>query len=124
MEARSRNKKQEADVLSEAMQSASTSRLEIINRNDVRNCHIMAFKKLHTCAVTAGKHTSKDVQSTFVETNVGGFLGQVNNPPVRNVGCLPETKAIYISVRQIHISALGVKSWDGVFSAGQMYSCG
>ena len=33
-----------------------------------------------------------------------GFWGKWAIPPVRNVGCLPGTKAIYISVRQIHIS--------------------
>ena len=64
--------------------------------------------------ITAGKMSNL----ARVETNVGRFLGKWTIPPVRNVGCLPETKAIYIFLSDKYTSRL--KSWDGIFIAGQM----
>ena len=54
-----------------------------------------------------------------METNVGGFLGQVNNPPCQKCRLSARNKSnIYFCQTNTHLGFGGKKLGDGVFRGG------
>ena len=69
-----------------------------------------------------------DLFSLFLVCSCGNkcrrVFGQVNNPSCQKCRLSARNKSnIYFCQTNTHLG-FGGKSWDGVFSAGQMYSCG